>query len=120
MSRALVSCMMAVVLLGLSSVSLAQQMYRLPDKKALTHVTTKQSTRIADRTGAKATLDYYSAPNGQVITIYSLHGRNFAFSTHSNSDAQRSYRLFVDMTGDGNFQEMSAANWQVPLWVRPW
>ena len=119
MSRLLLSCVAALVLLGFSAVSVAQQMYRLPDRGALKHVTTKQSNRVLDSRGAKATMDYYSAPNGQIITIYSLHGRNFAFSTHSNSDAQRSYRIFVDMTGDGSFQEVTGASWQVPLWVRP-
>lgn len=120
MSRLLLSCIATLILLGFSVVSEAQQMYRLPDRKALKHVTTKQSTRVVDSKGAKATMDYYSAPNGQIITIYSLHGRNFAFSTHSNSDVQGSYRLFMDMTGDGNFQETRGGNWQVPPWVRPW
>jgi hypothetical protein len=96
----------------------AQQFYRVPDKKALKHLTTKQSSQARGAPGEKTTLDYYEAPNGQLITIHSFRGRNVAFSVHSNKSAQGSYRIFLDMNGDGNFQEVNNAGWQIPAWAK--
>lgn len=97
--------------------AMAQQFYRLPDKKALKHITTKQSGQARGAAGEKPTMDYYEAPNGQVITIHSFRGRNIAFSVHSNKDIQGTYRVFLDMNGDGNFQETNR-NWQIPAWAK--
>lgn len=96
----------------------AQQLYRLPDKNSLKHLTTKQVSRPPDVPGKQITLDYYSAPNGDVVSIYSMRGKYFAFSTHSNSDPQHTYRLYMDMNGSGTFQQVNAANWQVPAWAK--
>jgi hypothetical protein len=95
----------------------AQQLYRLPDKNALKHITTKQSGQVRGVAGEKTTMDYYEAPNGQVITIHSFRGRNLAFSVHSNKDIQGTYRVFLDVKGDGNFQEANQ-NWQIPAWAK--
>jgi hypothetical protein len=99
--------------------SVAQQLFRLPDKNMLKHLTTKQVSRPPEIPGKQITLDYYSAPNGDVVSIYSLRGKYFAFSTHSNSDPQRTYRLYMDMSGNGTFQQVDASgNWQVPAWAK--
>lgn len=97
----------------------AQQKYVLPDVRSLKHLTTSQSDHAADIPGKETTMDFYSAPNGQLITIYSFRARNVVFSTHSNSDIQNTYRIFMDLTGDGLFQEIDkSVQWQLPAWVR--
>jgi hypothetical protein len=64
-------------------------------------------------------MDYYSTPDGQIVTIYSYRGRNVAFSVHSNSDVQKTYRLFMDLNGKGLFQQVNrGAQWQLPRWAR--
>lgn len=111
--------MVLTILVSTCVLSLAQQSYRLPNTGSLKHLTTKKSDRASDVPGKETTIDYYSAPSGQIITIYSYQGRNVAFSTHSNSDMQGSYRLFMDLTGDGLFQEVNRAmRWQLPAWAR--
>ncbi len=97
----------------------AQQLFRLPDKSVLKHLTTKQVNHPPEIQGKQLTLDYYSAPNGDVVSIYSLHGKHFAFSTHSNSDPQHTYRMFMDMNGSGTFQQINpGVHWQVPAWAK--
>jgi hypothetical protein len=110
-----------LVLLGVAVPLLCagQQFFRLPDKNQLKHLTTKQVSRPPDFPGKQITLDYYSAPNGDVVSIYSLRGKYFAFSTHSNSDPQHTYRLYMDTIGNGAFQPVNpSANWQVPAWAK--
>ena len=111
--------MVATFLVSTSLLAIAQPSYRLPNIRSLKHLTTKKSDRAPDVPGKETTIDYYSAPSGQIITVYSYHGRDIAFSTHSNSDMQGSYRLFMDLTGDGLFQEVNrATRWQIPAWAR--
>ena len=97
----------------------AQQKYILPDIRSLKHLTTSKSDHAPDIPGKETTMNFYSAPNGQLISIYSYKGRNVAFSTHSNSDFQNTYRIFMDLTGEGLFQEINKSHpWQLPVWVR--
>jgi len=97
----------------------AQQKFRLPDVRSMKHLTTKNSDHAPDIPGNETVMDYYSAPNGQMITVYSFRGRNVAFSTHSNSDVQNTYRIFMDLTGEGFFQEINRGmQWQLPQWVK--
>jgi len=97
----------------------AQQLYRLPDVKTMKRLTTQYSDHASDIPGKETVMDFYSASNGQVITVYSFNGRNVVFSTHSNSDIQNTYRLFMDVEGKGLFQEINrGAPWQIPRWAR--
>ncbi len=112
--------MAAISIIILSDLTaLAQQSYRLPDVRSLKHLTTRKSDRAPEIPGKETTLDYYSASSGQVITVYSYLGRDIAFTTHSNKDYKGTYRLFMDMNGDGLFQEINgSARWQIPAWAR--
>ena len=100
-------------------VSAAPQLYKVPDVSSMKHVTTRSSDRAPEIPGKETSMDYYSAPNGQIITIYSYRGRTVAFSVHSNKDVQKTYRLFMDLNGDGLFQEVDrGAQWRLPRWSR--
>jgi hypothetical protein len=103
----------------LPSVSMAQQKYRPPDVRTMKHLTTKNSDHAPDIPGNETVMDYYSAPSGDMVTIYSYRGRTVAFSTHNNSDIQKTYRMFMDLTGEGLFQEIQRGiQWQLPAWVK--
>ncbi|MDQ7785744.1 MAG: hypothetical protein RDU20_22880 [Desulfomonilaceae bacterium] len=115
--------LMAILALSIFLLSdlstLAQQSYRLPDIRSLKHLTTRKSDRAPDIPGKETNMDFYSAPSGQIITIYSFQGRDVAFTTHFNKDMQGTYRLFMDMNGDGLFQEVNRGTvWQIPAWAR--
>lgn len=106
-------------ILFLAISTMAQQAYKLPDVRSLKHLTTQNADRARDIPGKETTMDFYDAGNGQVITVYSYLGRKFAFSTHSNSDIQNTYRTFIDMEGRGLFQEINrGTQWEIPTWVR--
>jgi hypothetical protein len=93
--------------------------YRLPDTRSLKHLTTKQTEHARDIPGKETTTDYYSSPNGTVVTVYTYMGKPVAFSTHSNTDYQGTYRLFMDLAGTGTFQAISRTPaWELPAWVR--
>ena len=82
-------------------------------------MTTGTSNHAPDIPGKQTTMDFYSGPGGEMITVYSYNGKRVAFSTHNNSDMQNTYRIFMDLTGDGWFQEINrGAQWQLPAWVR--
>ena len=99
--------------------STAQQLYKVPDVSSMKHVTTRSSDRAPEIPGKETTIDYYSAPNGQIITIYSYRGRTVAFSVHSNTDVQKTYRLFMDLNGNGLFQEVNrGTQWRLPQWAK--
>ena len=119
MLRIWVAILVTSIILSSDLLTLAQQSYRMPDIRSLKHLTTRKSDRAPDIPGKETTLDYYSAPSGQIITVYSFHGRDVAFTTHDNNDMQGSYRLFIDMNGNGLFQEVNrAATWTIPAWAR--
>jgi hypothetical protein len=115
-------CFMVLVAAAFASAALivgAQQVYQLPDVRNMKLLTSKMVDRARDIPGAETTVDYYSAPNGQIITTYSYRGRCVAFSTHSNDDLQKTYRLFMDQRGDRLFVEVNrSATWQLPAWVK--
>ncbi len=93
----------------------AQQLYKMPDVKAFKQLTSKIGTRGSD----KVPMEFYSAPDGTVITVYTFRGRTIAFSTHKNSDVQKTYKLYLDNTGNGLFQEIpSGSQWVVPVWAK--
>jgi hypothetical protein len=103
---------------GLDSVS-AQQRYTMPDVSNLKSLTTQMTDRAPDIPGKETTMTFYSGTNGDIITIYSFRGRNVGFSTHNNSDIQKTYRLFVDFTGERLFQEIPpGSSWTLPAWAR--
>lgn len=109
----------AAFILFVASWGSAQQAYKLPDVRSLKHLTTQHTDKARDIPGKESTMDFYDAGNGQIITVYSYLGRKFAFSTHSNSNMQGTYRVFLDMEGRGLFQEINrGASWEVPGWVR--
>jgi hypothetical protein len=118
MSKIWVIVLVLCIMVASSVISLAQQSYRLPDIRSLKHLTTRKADRATDIPGKETSMDYYSGPSGQIITVYSFRGRDVVFTTHSNSDMQGTYRVFMDTTGDGLFQEISRAPWQLPPWVR--
>ncbi len=114
MKRICVAIVAAVIVFAGVSFAAAQQLYQLPDVKSLKHLTTKSS----NAPGRQTTMDYYSDTAGNIITIHSYRGRNVAFSTHSNSDVQGTYRVFLDTTGNGLFQDIGKSQWQLPAWAR--
>ena len=119
MVRLLAVASTLVVFLMMPLLTQAQQKYRLPDVRSMKHITTKQSDHAPDIPGKETTMEYYSSPNGDVVTVYSYRGRTVAFSTHSNKDVQGSYRVFMDLTGEGFFQEINrGVQWQLPQWVK--
>lgn len=119
MRRFFIMISVCFALLCSSALALAQQGYRLPDIRSLKHLTTKKSDHAPDIPGNETSMEYYSSPHGSIVTIYSYLGRNIAFSTHTNKDNQRSYRLFVDLRGNGMFQEVNrASRWHIPAWAR--
>jgi hypothetical protein len=107
------------LVLLLAVVSNAQQAFRLPDLSTMKHMTTRQTDRAPDIPGKETTMDYYTAADGNIFTIYSYRGRRVAFSVHSNNDVENTYRIFLDTTGNGVFQEINRATpWQLPGWAR--
>jgi hypothetical protein len=122
MARLCVILLVIIAFLSVPALSPAQQppqKYRLPDIKSLKRLTSSSSDHAPDIPGKETTMDFYSAPSGDMITVYSYNGRSVAFSTHNNSDMQKTYRIFMDLTGDGWFQEINrGAPWQLPAWVR--
>jgi hypothetical protein len=99
--------------------SMAQQKFRPPDVRSMKHLTTKNSDHAPDIPGNETAMDFYSAPTGEMVTIYSYRGRTVAFSTHNNSDVQKTYRIFMDLTGEGLFQEIrGGVPWQLPQWAK--
>ena len=99
--------------------SSAQQSFRAPDVSSMKHLTSRGSDRARDIPGDETTLDYYSAPKSQIVSVYTYRGRTIAWSVHSNSDPTNSMRLFVDTSGDGFFQEINrSAPWTIPPWAR--
>jgi hypothetical protein len=99
--------------------SAAQQLYRVPNVSSMKHMTTRSSDRAPEIPGKETSMDYYSTPDGQIVTIYSYRGRNVAFSVHSNSDVKKTYRLFMDLNGKGLFQQVNrGAQWRLPRWAR--
>lgn len=115
-------CFMALVaaaFISAAAIVEAQQMYQLPDVRGMKLLTSKMADRSPDIPGAETTVEYYSAPNGQMITTWSYRGKCVAFSTHSNDDVQNTYRLFMDPKGDRLFVEINrSAAWQLPAWVK--
>jgi hypothetical protein len=95
-----------------------QQAYRLPNVKTMKHLTTRDSEHARDIPGKETVMDFYSAGSGQMVTVYSYNNRPVAFSTHKNSDLEGTYRLFLDMNGDGLFQPAASSKWQIPAWAR--
>ena len=111
-----------IAFLSLTALAPAQQgpqKYRLHDLKSMKQLTSSSSDHAPDIPGKETTMDFYSAPSGDMITVYSYNGRSVAFSAHNNSDMQKTYRIFMDLTGDGWFQEINkGVQWQLPAWVR--
>jgi hypothetical protein len=119
MLRNLLSALFLAAIASAPCMGQGQQKYQLPDIRSLKHLTTSQSEHAADIPGKETTMDFYSAPNGQVITLYSYRNRPVGFSTHSNSDVQNTYRIFLDLTGEGLYQEVDRSQpWQLPPWVK--
>ncbi|MHB8205264.1 MAG: hypothetical protein ACYDHG_16390 [Desulfomonilaceae bacterium] len=97
----------------------AQQTVTLPDVSKMKLLTTQWSSHASDIPGKQTRMDFYSTPEGQIITVYSYKNRSIAFSVHSNSDVQKSYRLFIDPTGNHVFQEINPGlHWEIPNWAR--
>ncbi len=119
MPRIWVAILISTIIFSSDFLTFAQQSYRIPDIRSLKHLTSRKTDRAPDIPGNETTMDYYSAPSGQIITVYSYQGRDIAFTTHNNSDYQGTLRLFLNMNGDGLFQEVNrAVRWQIPAWAR--
>lgn len=113
------SILMLLAIAATFPASLAQQVYRLPDLRSMKHLTTKSSDRAPEFPGKETTMDFYSGQGGQIFTVYTFRGRTVAFSTHNNSDVQNTYRVYLDMTGGGLFQQIpSGSQWQLPAWAK--
>ncbi len=109
------------ILFAVSSPSLieSQQAFRIPDVRSMKHITTKATEHCAQIPGKETTADFYAGPDGLVVTIYSFRGRNVVFSTHNNSDPQKTYRVYMDFLGDGMFREIDRSQpWELPPWSR--
>jgi uncharacterized protein Usg len=100
----------------------AQQFFRMPDLRAMKHLSASQKAdKAPDIPGKETNLDYYVGKDGLIVTVYSYHGNKAAFSTHYNKDIQKTYRIFVDFTGNGMFQEINrGVKWTIPKWARGW
>ena len=97
----------------------APRLYRVPDVRSLKYLTTKQAERAPDIPGKETTANYYSTPDGQVVSVYSFRGKTVAFSLNSNTNAGKNFRLFMDLNGDGLFQQVGGGTrWVVPAWAR--
>jgi len=119
MRRSIILSVTLVLSFTLPSLIEAQQLYRLPDLKSFRHITTGSSNHAPDIPGKQTMMDFYAAPSGEIYTVYSYKGRKVAFSVHSNSDIQKTYRIFTDMKGDGNFQEINrGVQWYLPAWAK--
>lgn len=119
MHKRLVICISLLLLISTLAQSDAQQRFQMPNVSNLKSLTTQMTDRAPDIPGKETTMTFYSGANGEIITVYSYKGRNVAFSTHSNSDIQKTYRLFVDFTGERLFQEIPpGSNWTLPAWSR--
>jgi hypothetical protein len=95
------------------------QFFRPPNPSSMKHLTTKQTDRAPDIPGDETTLDYYQAPGGEIVTIYSYRGKKIAYSVHRNDDVQNTYRLFLDQKGSGLFEEgQRGIQWTIPGWAR--
>ncbi len=101
-----------------SGLSYSQQAVRLPDLSNMKHITTRDSDHATDIPGKETAMDFYSDGAGLVYTVYTYRGRTVAFSSHSNSDPEKTYRVYMDMTGDGVFQPIAGGPWQIPAWAR--
>jgi hypothetical protein len=100
-------------------ITAGQQVYRAPDVKSMKHLTTKHSDHARDIPGDETTMDYYIGQNNEIITVYSYRGRTVAFSAHASSGDPKSYRLYMDLRGDGLFQQVNVGpDWQLPPWAR--
>lgn len=118
MLRTILSTIAIVLFMGQWTVQ-AQQKFPLPDISKMKSLTTQMSDHAPDIPGKETTMDFYSTPEGQIVTIYSYKGRRVAFSVHSNSDVQKTYRIFIDPTGERMFQEINpGVQWQLPAWAR--
>ena len=106
------------VLMAAPSLTYAQQLLRLPNLESMKHITTRDSEHATDIPGKETAMNFYSGPGGLVYTVYAFRGRTIAFSTHSNSDPQKSYRVYMDLAGKGLFQQINSGPWQVPAWAR--
>ncbi len=119
MTLRMIPAIAALLLLVFQGPVNAQQKFTAPDVSKLKHLTTQMSDHAPDIPGKETQMDFYSAPEGQIITVYTYKGRTIAFSVHSNSDVQKTYRLFIDPLGDHFFQEVNAGvQWQLPGWAR--
>lgn len=118
MKRSFLGALAAMMVCASGQFATAQQLYQLPDVKSLKHLTTSSSDHAPDVPGKETTMDFYSGTGGTIITVYTFRGRNVAFSTHTNSDVQGSYRVFLDTTGKGLFQDIGKSPWQLPGWAR--
>ncbi len=109
----------AALAVCMTALAAAQQIYRLPDVGSMKNLTTRRSDRAPDIPGKETLMEYYMGSDGRVFTVYSFNGRKVAFSAHKNGDLQKTYRLFLDVNGDGLFQEVNRGlNWQIPRWAR--
>ncbi|MCA1960285.1 MAG: hypothetical protein LDL33_05780 [Desulfomonile sp.] len=110
---------LVLVLVAAPFAAVGQQVFRAPDVKSMKHLTTKRSDHARDIPGEETTMDYYIGQNGEIITMYSFRGRTVAFSAHSNTGDQQGYRLYMDLKGDGLFQQVNVGpDWQIPQWAR--
>ena len=98
----------------------AQQTYRMPNLRAMKHLSASQKAdKAPDIPGKETNLDYYVGKDGLIVTVYSYRGNKAAFSTHYNKDIQKTYRIYVDFTGNGMFQEINrGVQWTIPQWAR--
>jgi hypothetical protein len=97
----------------------APRLYRVPDVRSLKYLTTKHAEHAADIPGKETTANYYSTPDGQVVSVYSFRGKTVAFSINSNTNSGQNFRLFMDLNGDGLFQQVGGGTrWVIPAWAR--
>jgi hypothetical protein len=81
-------------------------------------LTTSSSDHAPDIPGKETTMDF-SQPQWRHDYSLLVMREVSGFSAHNNSDMQKTYRIFMDLTGDGWFQEINrGVQWQLPAWVR--
>lgn len=110
--------MIITLTLHITCPAYSQQAVKLPDLSNMKHITTRDSDHATDIPGKETAMDFYSGGDGLVYTVYTYRGHTVAFSAHSNSDPQKTYRVYMDMNGDGIFQPIAGGPWQIPAWAR--
>ena len=75
MTLRMIPAIAALLLLVFQGPVTAQQKFTAPDVSKLKHLTTQMSDHAPDIPGKETQMDFYSAPEGQIITVYTYKAK---------------------------------------------